>query len=163
MILVVGGQQGSNGAPVPTLETLPDTVGVMYCDWLARTDPYNLYPFIFVLPHGGVFIGYYNEARIIDQNTFATQRTLPNMPGAVNDFDGGRTYPFEPTAVSLPQHAPYDEPFTVLVCGGSTPVSVAKLDDMMRTDNARDLKLRLITVSRFSLKLQMPIGQLREW
>jgi hypothetical protein len=45
------------------------------------------------------------------------------MPGAVNDFDGGRTYPFEGTAALMPQYAPYGDPLTVLVCGGSTPVS----------------------------------------
>lgn len=51
-ILVVGGQVGSNGAPVPSLEILPNPAGgyVKYCDWLERTDPYNLYPYLAVLP-----------------------------------------------------------------------------------------------------------------
>ncbi len=31
----------------------------------------------------------------------------------------GRTYPLEGTAVLFPQHAPYTDPLTVLVCGGS--------------------------------------------
>jgi hypothetical protein len=96
---------------------------VLYCDWLDRTDPYNLYPFLAVLPSGGVFVAYYNEARILDEGSLQTSRTLPNMPGAVNDFDGGRTYPFEGTAALMPQYAPYGDPLTVLVCGGSTPVS----------------------------------------
>lgn len=55
--------------------------------------------------------------------TFDTIKTLPNMPGSViNPFDGkagGRTYPLEGTAVLFPQHAPYTDPLTVLVCGGS--------------------------------------------
>ena len=59
-ILVVGGEHGSNGAPEPSLEILPKPAGgdtVMYLDWLARTDPNNLYPFMYVLPTtGDIFI-----------------------------------------------------------------------------------------------------------
>jgi len=42
----------------------------------------------------GVFVAYYNQARILDEGSLETVRTLPNIPGAVNDFDGGRTYLF---------------------------------------------------------------------
>lgn len=59
-ILVVGGEDGSNGPPEPTLEILPKPAGgdtVMYLDWLERTDPNNLYPFMYILPtNGDVFI-----------------------------------------------------------------------------------------------------------
>ena len=47
-ILVVGGENGSNGPPIPTLEILPRPEGgptVLTMDWLQRTDPNNLYPF----------------------------------------------------------------------------------------------------------------------
>ena len=57
-ILVVGGEDQSNGAPVPSLELLPRPAGVtspVYCDYLNRTDPNNLYPFLAVLPSGGIF------------------------------------------------------------------------------------------------------------
>ena len=130
-ILVVGGEEGSNGAPVPSLEVLPKPVGgsVVYCDFLDRTDPYNLYPFLAVLPSGGVFIAYFNEARVLDESTFATAKTLPNIPGAVNDFLGGRTYPFEGTTVLMPQHAPYSDPLTVMICGGSIPGPEIALDN----------------------------------
>ena len=69
-VLVVGGENGSNGPPVPSLEILPTPPGgdtVLFMDWLNRTDPNNLYPFLVVLPGGGVFVGYYNEARILDE------------------------------------------------------------------------------------------------
>ena len=60
-ILVVGGEVGSNGAPEPSLELLPkpDDTGDtwMFLDYLNRTDPNNLYPFLHVLPSGRVFIG----------------------------------------------------------------------------------------------------------
>jgi Domain of unknown function (DUF1929) len=85
----------------------------------------NLYPFVAVLPSGGIFAGYYNEARILDENTFATTRTLPNMPGAVNNPGGGRTYPLEGTMMLMPQSAPYTAPLGILICGGSTTYNAA--------------------------------------
>ena len=59
-ILVVGGESGSNGPPQPSLEILPKPPGgdtVVTLDYLQRTDPNNLYPFLLVLPSGRVFIG----------------------------------------------------------------------------------------------------------
>ncbi|KAJ4293203.1 hypothetical protein N0V90_008485 [Kalmusia sp. IMI 367209] len=128
-VLVVGGEEGSNGAPVPTLEILPTQGPVVYCDWLKRTDPNNLYPFLAVLPSGGVFVQYYNEAIILDENTLQIKKQLPNVPAAVNRPDGGRTYPLEGTAVLLPQHAPYTDPLKVLICGGSVPYQGYALDN----------------------------------
>ncbi|KAL6310273.1 copper radical oxidase [Sparassis latifolia] len=121
-ILVVGGEVGSNGAPEPTLEILPTPAGgptYMFLDYLNRTDPNNLYPFLHILPSGRIFIGYYNEARILDPVTLDTVQVLPNMPGSVTSFLAGRTYPMEATAVLFPQYAPYTDPVTVLICGGS--------------------------------------------
>ncbi|PHH91458.1 hypothetical protein CDD83_359 [Cordyceps sp. RAO-2017] len=133
-VLVIGGEVGSNGAPVPTLELLPPTGSKpLRMDWLERTDPNNLYPFVCVLPSGGIFAAYWNEARILDENTFATIKTLPNMPGAVNDPKGGRTYPLEGTAVLLPQRAPYGDPLGVLICGGSTNGPANALDNCVST------------------------------
>ena len=130
-ILVVGGEDGSNGLPVPNLEVIPKPAGgsLVYCDWLKRTDPNNLYPFLVVLPTGDIFAGYYNEARILSETTFQTVRTLPNIPGAVNNFMGGRTYPMEGTMMVLPQSAPYTDPLGVLICGGSAPGMNIALDN----------------------------------
>ncbi|KAG9312685.1 hypothetical protein JVU11DRAFT_7102 [Chiua virens] len=131
-ILVVGGETGSNGPPQPSLEILPKPPGndtTITLDYLQRTDPNNLYPFLLVLPSGRIFIGYYNEARILDPVTFDTVTVLPNMPGAVNNFLAGRTYPMEGTAVLLPQYAPYTDPIEILVCGGSTPGAGIALDN----------------------------------
>ena len=121
-IMVIGGETGSNAAAVPSIEVLPYTgTAPLYMDWLDRTDPNNLYPFVAILPKsGGIFVAYWNEARILDPATFATVKTLPNAPGAVNDDLGGRTYPLEGTAVLLPQKAPYTDDLGVLICGGST-------------------------------------------
>ncbi|KAL9604640.1 MAG: hypothetical protein Q9219_000360 [cf. Caloplaca sp. 3 TL-2023] len=127
-MLVVGGETGSNSAPVPSIELLPQVGPVIEMDWLLRTDPNNLYPFLYVLPGGGIFVGYYNEARILDPVTFETVRTLPQIPGNVNNPGAGRTYPLEGAAMMMPQKAPYTEPVTMLICGGST-VGAATAND----------------------------------
>lgn len=130
-VLVVGGEDGSNGPPVPNMEVVPKPAGgyLVDADYLERTDPYSTYPFLSVLPSGGIFISYYNEARILDENTLTPIKELPNIPGAVNRPDGGRTYPFEGTAVLFPQHAPYTDPLRVLICGGSAPGQAPGLDN----------------------------------
>jgi hypothetical protein len=128
-VLVVGGESGSNGPAVPTLEILPRVGPTVYCSWLNRTDPNNLYPFLMVLPSGGIFVQYYNEAIILDEVTFAVKKQLPNPPGAVNNFLAGRTYPLEGTAVILPQSAPYTDPLLIMLCGGSTPFQGNALDN----------------------------------
>lgn len=130
-IMIVGGEVGDNSAEQPNLELLPAT-GVpdastssgysnttVYLDFLDRTQPFNLYPFVAVCPTG-IFIAYYNEARILNETTFQTVKTLPNMPAAVNDPTGGRTYQLEGAMSLIPQHAPYTENLGVLICGGST-------------------------------------------
>lgn len=129
-ILVIGGETGSNGPAVPTLEILPPTgTRPLHMDWLERTNPNNLYPFACVLPSKGIFVAYWNEARVLDEASFETIKLLPNIPGAVNDPRGGRTYPLEGTAVLLPQRAPYSEPLGILICGGSTIGSANALDN----------------------------------
>lgn len=135
-ILVVGGQDGSNGKPVPTLEILPNVGPVVFCDWLRRTDPNNLYPFLAALPGGDIFAAYYNEAIILDETTLQVKRQLPNMPGAVNNFLAGRTYPMEGTAVLLPQYPPYNE-LKIMICGGSAPIEGIALDNCV-TINPED-------------------------
>ena len=57
---MVGGETGSNGPPNPTLEILPRIPGgntQVYLDWLNRTNPNNLYPFLHILPSGNIFAG----------------------------------------------------------------------------------------------------------
>jgi hypothetical protein len=129
-ILVIGGSIGSNDAATPTLEILPHTgTPPLYMEWLDRTHPNNLYPFLAILPSGGIFVQYWNEARILDPVTFDTIKVLPNAPGAVNNDLGGRTYPLEGTMVLLPQKAPYTDPLGVLICGGSVDGPATALDN----------------------------------
>jgi glyoxal oxidase-like protein/WSC domain-containing protein len=128
-ILVVGGEIGSNDKPQPSLELLPRVGPVLPMEWLVTTDPYNLYPFLVVLPSGGIFVAYYNEARILNEVTFDTIRTLPNIPAGVTSQAGGRTYPLEGTMMILPQNAPYTDPLRVIICGGSTPFTGQAIDN----------------------------------
>lgn len=145
-ILVIGGEIGQNAAEQPTLELLPAT-GVpvpagttesgysnttKYLDFLDRTAPFNLYPWVTVVP-SGILIVYYNEVRIIDEVNFNTVKTLPNMPGSVNDPTGGRTYQLQGATVSLPQFAPFTDPLGVLVCGGSTTGAGYAIDNCVST------------------------------
>ncbi|KAI9438941.1 copper radical oxidase [Lactarius indigo] len=121
-VVVVGGETGSNAPANPTLEILPRIPGgdtQVFLDWLDRTNPNNLYPFLHILPSGLIFAGYYNEARLLDPVTFATVKVLPNMPGSVTSFLAGRTYPLEGASVLFPQSAPYEDLITILICGGS--------------------------------------------
>ena len=69
-VVVAGGSFGGNGPENPTLEILPRTPGnntLVYLDFLNETAPNNLYPFLFVLPSGGLFIG---ELEIADSSNF---------------------------------------------------------------------------------------------
>ncbi|KAF8264446.1 copper radical oxidase [Lactarius quietus] len=121
-VLVMGGENGPNGAPNPTLEILPRIPGgdtQLFLGWLNSTNPNNLYPFLHVLPSGRIFVGYYNEALLLDPVTFATVKVLPNIPGSVSNPLAGRNYPYEGASVLLPQHAPYKDQITVVICGGS--------------------------------------------
>jgi glyoxal oxidase-like protein len=59
-VLVMGGEIAPNGAINPTLEILPRISGgdtQVYLDFLQRTAPNNLYPFLHVLPSGRIFTG----------------------------------------------------------------------------------------------------------
>jgi hypothetical protein len=134
-VLVIGGEIGSNLAASPSLEILPPPAGgySKYLDWLARTDPNNLYPFLWVLPTGGILVVYWNEARILDEKTLDTTRTLPNLPGSIINPMAGRTYPLEGTGVMLPLHAPFTDPVTILVCGGSADTITLALDNCVST------------------------------
>jgi Glyoxal oxidase N-terminus len=59
-VLVMGGETGANAPANPTLEILPRVPGgstLLFLDWLERTDPNNLYPFLHVLSSGRLFVG----------------------------------------------------------------------------------------------------------
>ena len=59
-ILIMGGEDNNSGNEQPNLEVLPRIPGgdtTVYLDFLAQTYPFNLYPFLLVLPSGNLFTG----------------------------------------------------------------------------------------------------------
>ncbi|KAN0132716.1 hypothetical protein V8E53_009387, partial [Lactarius tabidus] len=121
-VLVMGGLIGAGGPDSATLEIVPQIPGgstLMSLDWLENTNPNNLYPFLHILPGGSIFVGDYNDARLIDQGTFATVKVLPPIPGSVNNALAGRNYPYEGASVLFPLRPPYANESTVMICGGS--------------------------------------------
>lgn len=127
-ILIMGGEDNNSGNEQPNLEVLPRIPGgdtTVYLDFLAQTYPFNLYPFLMVLPSGNLFTVYFNQARILDQTTFNTVSVMPQVPAsAVGNFDGGRTYPYSGAYVIMPMTAPFTAPMQVLVCGGASQENV---------------------------------------
>ena len=66
-VLVMGGTRGSGGRENPTLEILPQIPGgdtQIYLDFLELTAPNNLYPFLHILPKGGIFVGEFEIANL---------------------------------------------------------------------------------------------------
>jgi len=86
--------------------------------------------------------------------TFNTITQLPNIPGAVNNFLAGRSYPLEGTAVPLPQFAPYTDPLQILICGGSTPGAGFALDNCVTI--APESAKPTWTIERMPSKRVMP-------
>lgn len=77
-VLVVGGEVGSNGAPEPSLEILPTPAGDptwKFLDYLNRTDPNNLYPFLHMLPSGRIFIGWLKNVYSLEPDSLRSQDT----------------------------------------------------------------------------------------
>jgi hypothetical protein len=62
-VLIMGGSNTNSGDAQPNLEILPRIPGgdtTIYLDFLAATHPFELYPFLMILPSGNVFTVYYN-------------------------------------------------------------------------------------------------------
>lgn len=131
-ILVIGGEDGSDGPMVPNCEVLPKPAGVTeptHLDYLANVEKINSYPFVAVLPSGSMFFAQYNEARLISQVDFQSIKLLPQMPGAVNNPASGRDYPLQGTMMLMPQYAPYSDPLEILICGGTSDGANFGLDN----------------------------------
>ncbi|GBE82141.1 Aldehyde oxidase GLOX [Sparassis crispa] len=92
---------GSNGLPIH-LPFLVDTLNA------------NLFPIVFLLPDGRVFVAANQDSMIYDWQTNTEQR-LPPIPNGVRV-----TYPMAGTAVLLPLSPQNDYAAEILLCGGST-------------------------------------------
>ena len=72
----------------------------------------NLYPFVFLLPTGDVFIFANRDSVILNWNSGKVVKKLPSIPG------NPRNYPSAGSAALLPLKAPYNT-VEVMVCGGA--------------------------------------------
>ncbi|KAL3535715.1 hypothetical protein ACH5RR_004176 [Cinchona calisaya] len=79
----------------------------------------NLYPFVYILPDGNIFLFANSKSIILNPYTGETIRKLPDLPG------GSRNYPASGMSVLLPLQLSVDGSENVdtevLVCGGNTP------------------------------------------
>jgi hypothetical protein len=72
-VLIMGGLAGAGGAPDLTVEIVPRIPGgstKVSLDFLQRTSPNNLYPFVNILPSGHIFVGEFE--RRTDFSDFVT-------------------------------------------------------------------------------------------
>ncbi|KAK7467493.1 hypothetical protein VKT23_004547 [Stygiomarasmius scandens] len=100
-------------------------------DFLVRTLPANLFPRVFALPDGKVFMVANNQTIIYDIET-DTETILPDIPNGVRV-----TNPYDGTATLLPLHPPDFIP-EVLVCGGTNTTDQIDPSELSSQDPASD-------------------------
>lgn len=72
----------------------------------------NLYPFVFLMPNGDLFVFTNRDSVLLNYNTGKVVRQMPTIPG------NPRNYPSGGSAAMLPMKAPYAA-VEILVCGGA--------------------------------------------
>lgn len=84
-------------------------------------DENNLYPFVYLIPDGNVFVFSNNRSLLLNPNTNKVVRTFPVLPG------GSRNYPASGMSVILPIRLDHNNSYReaikveVLICGGNSP------------------------------------------
>lgn len=119
---------------VPSYEFWPPREeGEVPFAFLNETMPYNLYPFVFVLPDGNLFIFANKKSIIYDYNNRRIVKRLPNIPGVP------RSYPLTSGAVLLPLDPKNNYNPEILICGGSERMkNNAEADDTCGRINLGD-------------------------
>jgi hypothetical protein len=141
-LMIVGGIHEDtpfyNTDPVNSFEFFPKKDGgtPRPSDFLNRTLPVNLFPRVFALPDGKVFMLANNQSMIYDIET-NTETRLPDLP------NGQRvSNPFDGTAQLLPLSPPDFVP-EVLACGGSTKSDQTPVEELSSQDPATDQCARI--------------------
>ncbi|KAI7853782.1 glyoxal oxidase N-terminus-domain-containing protein [Circinella umbellata] len=99
---------------VPSYEFWPPKEeGPIDFPFLVETLPHNLYPFVFVLPDGNLFIFANTKSIIYDYKKHKVIKRLPDIPGVP------RSYPLTGGAVMLPLDPANDYKVEIMICGGS--------------------------------------------
>ncbi|KAI9493033.1 glyoxal oxidase N-terminus-domain-containing protein [Zychaea mexicana] len=99
---------------VPSYEFWPPRPeGIVNMPFLNETMPYNLYPFVFVLPDGNLFVFANKQSIIFDYKNNKVVKRLPDIPGMP------RSYPLTGGALMLPLDPANNYNVEILICGGS--------------------------------------------
>ncbi|KAL9440674.1 hypothetical protein AB3S75_019357 [Citrus x aurantiifolia] len=105
----------------------------------------NLYPFVYLLPDGNVYVFANNRSVVHDPKANKIIREFPQLPG------GARSYPATGTSVLLPLYLPRDtnKPVDaeVLICGGSVREGLYLGEEEKRFVNALDDCARMVVTS----------------
>ncbi|KAJ7476871.1 glyoxal oxidase precursor [Mycena galericulata] len=136
-LMIVGGIHEAtafyNTDPVNSFEFFPSKDGAVprMSPFLARTVPVNLFPRVFALPDGKIFMVANNQTIIYDIEA-QTETTLPDLPNGVR-----ATNPMDGSAALLPLSPPLYIP-EVLVCGGSNSSDQTPSFNLSSQDPASD-------------------------
>ncbi|KAI8087798.1 glyoxal oxidase N-terminus-domain-containing protein [Gilbertella persicaria] len=131
---IAGTKYNTKEKNVPSYEFWPPrTEEPVPLDLLLHTLPYNLYPFVFLLPDGNLFIFASTKSIIYDYKQHKVVRELPRMPGVP------RSYPLTGGAVMLPLSPENGYNVEILICGGShSPKNTSPADDTCGRINLGD-------------------------
>ncbi|TFK38704.1 glyoxal oxidase precursor [Crucibulum laeve] len=136
-LMIVGGIHERtpfyNTDPVNNFEFFPPKDGGVPrpSEFLARSLPTNLFPRVFALPDGKVFMVANNQSIIYDIEK-NTETILPDIPNGVRV-----TNPFDGTATLLPLSPPNYIP-EILVCGGTNTSDLIQPANLSSQDSASD-------------------------
>ncbi|XP_060171037.1 aldehyde oxidase GLOX-like [Lycium barbarum] len=113
-VIVIGGRRQHNYEFYPKTSNDPSFWLQFLSDTRDGNHENNLYPFVFLLPDGNLFIFANTRAIILDYKKNKVVRELPSIPG-----DEPRNYPSTGSAVLLPldENAPMRT--EIMVCGGA--------------------------------------------
>ncbi|KAJ7165641.1 glyoxal oxidase N-terminus-domain-containing protein [Mycena crocata] len=142
-LMVVGGIHEStpfyNTDPVNSFEFFPSKDGGVprLSAFLERSLPANLFPRVFGLPDGKVFMVANNQSIIYDIEA-KTETILPDLPNGVRV-----TNPFDGTAALLPLSPPLYIP-EILVCGGTNTSDQIQPANLSSQDPASDQCSRIM-------------------
>ena len=107
----------------PTYEYYPSQGTTYSLSILAETFPFNLYPLVFQLPSGKIWVFSGTKSAVIDPTTNSIDLNwIPILDPPTNR---PHIYPFTSTAVVLPMTVANNHEFAVQICGGVQRLSSA--------------------------------------
>ncbi|CAM0136343.1 hypothetical protein VKS41_006851 [Umbelopsis sp. WA50703] len=122
-IMIMGGSTAGarvnrDSINVPNIEYWPPRPeGLVEFPFLNETMPYNLYPIVYILPDGNLFVFANRHSIIYNYKTNEVVKRLPELKG------NPRSYPLTGASVMLPLDPKNNYNVEIIVCGGSQTVN----------------------------------------